>query len=268
MVLVPLVAAPSLMFAVSAAERRFGAAVAGAMAAMPVALSVILLAVGAELGADAGATLAAGAAAHVVAQVAFALAFAAVVERRGAALGVLAGASAFALGSLLLAPLPTPLAIVLAIPALTLGSDPSTLRNRSEQAFSCERSVKGSDPLVPARSGPMRGATAVGAAAALVMVAAALTTAELAGPAAAGAIGAFPALSTAFAVLLVRTRGPRSAATALRGLIGGLRAYLVFTVTVALAAPGLGVYTAVPLALALCLITYAALLSSSRQLMK
>ena len=108
----------------------------------------------------------------------------------------------------------------------------------------------------------------VGAAAALVMVAAALTTAELAGPAAAGTIGAFPALSTAFAVLLVRTRGPRAAATALRGLIGGLRAYLVFTVTVALAAPALGVYTAVPVALTLCLITYAALLSSSRALMK
>ena len=40
----------------------------------------------------------------------------------------------------------------------------------------------------------------------------------------------------------------------------GLRAYLVFTVTVALAAPALGVYTAVPVALALCLATYALLL--------
>src|SRR5689334_6423028 len=100
MVLVPLVAAPSLMFAVS----------------------VVLLAVGAELGADAGAALAAGVAAHVVAQVAFALAFAFVVERRGAALGVLAGASAFALGSLLLAPLPTAAAIALAVPALLLGA--------------------------------------------------------------------------------------------------------------------------------------------------
>ena len=37
-------------------------------------------------------------------------------------------------------------------------------------------------------------------------------------------------------------------------------AYLVFCVTVALAAPALGVYTAVPLALGLCLATYAAVL--------
>src|SRR3954449_1752113 len=121
MVLVPLVAAPSLMFAVSAAERRFGAAVAGAMAAMPVALSVIVLAVGAELGAAAGATLAAGAAAHVVAQVAFALAFAHVVERRGAALGVVTGTGAFVLASLLLSPLPTAVAIALGVPALLAG---------------------------------------------------------------------------------------------------------------------------------------------------
>jgi hypothetical protein len=110
----------------------------------------------------------------------------------------------------------------------------------------------------------MRGATALGAAAALVMVAAALTTAEIAGPAAAGAIGAFPALSTAFAVLLVRTRGAHAAATALRGLIGGLRAYLVFTVTVALAAAPLGIYTAVPLALTLCLATYALVIPAAR----
>src|ERR687889_298484 len=106
MVFVPLLAAPSLMVAVSAAERRFGPAVAGAMAAMPVALSIIVLAVGAELGRDAGAQLAAGAAAHVVAQVAFALAFAAVLIRRGGALGLLAGVGAFALVSLLVEPLP------------------------------------------------------------------------------------------------------------------------------------------------------------------
>src|SRR5215212_7540779 len=106
MVLVPLVAAPSLMLAVSAAERRFGPAVAGATAALPVALSIVILAVGAELGRDAGATLATAAAAHVVAQVVFALTFAAVVSRNGGPLGLLAGVTAFALVSLLVGPLP------------------------------------------------------------------------------------------------------------------------------------------------------------------
>src|SRR4029079_1780919 len=48
MVLVPLLAAPTLMVAATAAERRFGAAVAGVVAALPVALSIIVLAVGTE----------------------------------------------------------------------------------------------------------------------------------------------------------------------------------------------------------------------------
>jgi hypothetical protein len=105
----------------------------------------------------------------------------------------------------------------------------------------------------------------LGALAAMAMVGAGLVTTELAGPAAAGMIGAFPALSSAFAIVLARTRSPWHAASALRGLIGGLRAYLVFCVTVALAAPALGVFTAVPLALALCLATYALLLQSSSE---
>jgi hypothetical protein len=250
MVLVPLVAAPSLMLVVSAAERRFGPAVAGAMAAMPIAISIVVLAVGAELGRAAGATLAASAAAHVVAQIAFALVFAAVVERRGVALGLLAGTAAFAVVSLLVHPLPLALAIALAIPALIKGSDPLIKRSRSEQGFSCERSVKGSDPLT----------IALGAGVALAMVAAGLLTAELAGPAAAGTIGAFPALSTAFALVLARTRGRWAVARALRGLVGGLRAYLVFTVSVALIAPAEGVVVAVPLALGMCLVTYGLLL--------
>ena len=89
------------------------------------------------------------------------------------------------------------------------------------------------------------------------MVGAALVTADLAGPAAAGTIGAFPALSTALALVLARSRGVEAAAGALRGLVGGLRAYLVFCVTVAVVAPACGVVVAVPLALALCLTTYA-----------
>jgi hypothetical protein len=256
MVFAPLLAAPTLMLAATAAERRFGPAVAGAMAAMPVALSVIVLAVGAELGRAAGATLAAGAAAHVVAQVAFALVFAAVITRRGAALGLLAGTTAFAAISILVAPVPPVLAIAAAVPALLLGStslkgsDPLTLRSHEKACSAQDRIVKGSDPL----------SAVLGAVAAFVMVGVALLTADVAGPAAAGMIGAFPALSTALACVLARSRGAEAAASALRGLVGGLRAYLVFCVTVAVAAPALGVVVAVPLALALCLLAYAMLL--------
>ncbi len=99
----------------------------------------------------------------------------------------------------------------------------------------------------------------VGAVAAFVMVGAALATAKLVGPAAAGTIGAFPALSATLALVLVRSRGAGAAAAALGGLIGGLRAYLVFCLTIAFVAPALGVVIAVPLAFGACLAVSAAL---------
>jgi hypothetical protein len=253
MVFVPLLAAPSLMLAATVAERRYGAAVAGTIAAAPITLSVIILAVGLELGRDAGAELAAAAAGHVVAQVAFALCFATLVTRRGGAAGLLAGALAFTLVSLLVALVPLPLAIASALPALLLaptflkGSGPFMLRGRKKACSERNRSV----PLV-------------GAVAAMAMVGAALGTAELAGPAAAGTIGAFPALSATLALVLIRSRGVGAAAAALGGLIGGLRAYLAFCLAVVLAAPAFGVVVAVPLALVACLAVSAALLPSSR----
>ena len=90
MVLAPLLAAPAVMFVATAAERRFGAAVAGVVGAAPVALAIVILSVGADLG-PRRARRSRTAAAHVVAQVAFAVAFALVVARRGGGAGLLAG---------------------------------------------------------------------------------------------------------------------------------------------------------------------------------
>ena len=89
MVLAPLLAAPAVMFVATAAERRFGAAVAGLVGAAPVALAVVILSVG-------DGAVAASAAAHVIAQVAFAVAFALVVVHRGGVVGALAGVAAYA----------------------------------------------------------------------------------------------------------------------------------------------------------------------------
>ena len=80
---------------------------------------------------------------------------------------------------------------------------------------------------------PGHATTALGAAASVALVGSALTAAHVAGPEAAGAIGAFPAVSTAFALVLVRSRGTRTAANALKGLTVGLRGYLAFCLFVA-----------------------------------
>src|SRR3954447_12385305 len=123
------------MLVASAAERRYGAAVAGMVAAAPVSLTVIVLAVGAD-----GGALAASAGAHVIAQVAFALVFAAVIRRGGLA-GLCSGTVAFAAVSAAITTLPPFLATTAAIPALLLaprylkGSDPFRFEDQ------------GSDPL-------------------------------------------------------------------------------------------------------------------------
>ena len=204
---VPLLAAPTLMLAVTAVERRAGPGAAGVIAAAPLSIAVIVLALGA-----AGPAVAASAGAHVVAQVAFALAFAAVIVRRGSVAGFAAAASAYVGVSLLIALVPAWLATLAAVPVLALAAEVKRPG----------RSTSG--PPVDAR---------VGAAIVFVLVGVSLLVADLLGPAAAGIVAAFPALSTTFVLLLVRVRGAEAGAHALGGLIVGLRGYFAFCVVVA-----------------------------------
>jgi len=204
---VPLLAAPTLMLAVTAVERRAGPAAAGVIAAAPLSIAVIVLALGAS-----GPAVAASAGAHVVAQVAFALAFAAVIVRRGSLAGFAAATLAYVSVSVLIALVPAWLATVAAVPVLALAAEVERPGRLS------------SGPPVDAR---------VGAAIVFVLVGVSLVVADLLGPAAAGIVAAFPALSTTFVLLLVRVRGAVAGAHALGGLIVGLRGYFAFCVVVA-----------------------------------
>ena len=204
---VPLLAAPTLMLAVTAVERRAGPAAAGVIAAAPLSIAVIVLALGAS-----GPAVAASAGAHVVAQVAFALAFAAVIVRRGSLAGFAAAALAYVAVSLLIALVPAWLATVAAVPVLALAAQVKRPGRLS------------SGPPVDAR---------MGAAIVFVLVGVSLVVADRLGPAAAGIVAAFPALSTTFVLLLVRVRGAEAGAHALGGLIVGLRGYFAFCVVVA-----------------------------------
>jgi hypothetical protein len=246
MLVLALAAAPASMAFATAAERRFGPAVAGWIGAMPTTIVIAMLAVGADLGRHAAATLAASAAAHVGAQVAFAVVFAAAVRRGGLA-ALLAGTAAFAALSLVIAEIPVALAITAAVPALALGP----------------RLVPDDVP-----SGPVEGngvaEAAVRAAVAALAVAVAFGVARALGPATAGATTAYPALSATLALLVLRARGAGAAARALRGLCCGLPGYLGFCVTIALVTPRIGVVAAVPLALGACLVVFRATWSAVR----
>jgi uncharacterized membrane protein (GlpM family) len=90
---------------------------------------------------------------------------------------------------------------------------------------------------------------------ALVAVGVVVSVAHLVGPGAAGLVSAFPTFSTALAVLVARDRGATGVAAVLTGTVRALPAYLVFCVTVWLAAPVMGIGAAVALGLTACLAT-------------
>jgi hypothetical protein len=234
MVFLSLLAAPVVMVAAALTERRLGPSAAGWVAALPVSFAVATVAVAVDAGDATARTVALSAAAHVPAQVAFAVVFAAVLVRRGLLLGGAAGALAYLACSLLLAGVPTALAIAAAVPALLLA--PGLIAPGGP----------------PATTAPHWRSVLVSCAAGTIVVATALLTIRLAGPVAAGAAAAFPTVSTTVAVAVVRRAGPDAGAHALAGLVRSLPCYLAFCLVVVLAAPAVGP-SAVALALLACL---------------
>ena len=220
---VPLVLAPAVMAVAAVVERRLGPAAAGWVAALPVAFAIAIVAVILDAGARPASTMALSAAVHVPAQVLFGAVFAAVLVRRGVILGGAAGALAYVACSIALAGVPAAAAVASAIPVLVVA--PRLMAAGRPRAGSPRR----------------RSTTALTCAAAWVLVAAAVVTSRLAGPQAAGAVAAFPTISTLLAVTVVTRDGPLAGAHALTGLVRSLPCYLAFCLAVALATPAAGV---------------------------
>ncbi|MGP8208297.1 MAG: hypothetical protein ACLQVK_19995 [Acidimicrobiales bacterium] len=237
--LVALVVAAVVMVAATAAEQRFGPAVAGWVGAAPITITIAMFVVGADLGGHAAATLAESSAKHVSAQVVFAMAFVAVVRRHRGLIALLCGTAAYAALSLVIVWVPSAVAIGASLIALVMG--PRLL-------------LAGPKPAPVA--GHMLTNSATRAVVAAAIVALTLSIARLAGPATAGATAAYPVLSATLALLILRSRGKDAAAQALSGLCRGLPGYFSFCLAMALATPHVGVAFAVPFSLAVCLITY------------
>jgi hypothetical protein len=235
MLLIALLLAPAAMSAAVLIERRLGPSAAGWVAALPVGFSVAVLAVIADAGPRTAGAMAFSAAAHVPAQVAFGVVFAAVLVRRGLPAGLAAGVVAYVGASLVLATVPVALAVAVAAPALALA--PRLMaRGRPRAATPRPRST-----------------TALTGAAAAGIVGAAVLTSRLAGPELAGAVTAFPTISTALALAVVAGDGAPAGAHSLTGLVRSLPCYLAFCLVIAAAAPSVG-----PAAVALGLLACAA----------
>jgi uncharacterized membrane protein (GlpM family) len=274
MVLVPLLLAPAVMLVATLLERRLGPAAAGWVGAAPVVIVIAVLAVGTRMGPASAAALAGGAAAHVVAQVAFALTVVVVAGRRRAAGGrggvvggLLAGVGVFVLVAAPVGLLPTALAPLTGGVALLAGRRLLTGRRmlaagRAGAGPVAQPGVRGdadARPDPPAArpvAQPVALVIAVRVAATLVAVGAVVAVASLVGPGAAGTVSAFPAFSTALALLIARDRGVDGVIDVFRGTVLALPGYLAFCLTVWLATPPAGTGAAVALGLAACLVVY------------
>ena len=236
LVVAALPIAPLMLAATVLIERRLGPSAAGWIAALPVCFAVAVLAVTLDAGERTASTMALSAAAHVPAQVVFAAVFAAVLTRRGLLLGGAAGTLAYAACSLGIASVPNAVIVASAVPALALAP----------------RLISHSRPRV----GSPRGwpTTVLTCAAGSMIVAVAVLTSRIAGPVAAGAVAAFPTMSTTLVAAVVTRDGPLAGAHALAGLIRGLPCYLTFSLVVVLGAPSMG-SPALALALLACLTT-------------
>jgi hypothetical protein len=233
-IVVSLIVAPLVMAAAAVTERRLGPSAAGWVAALPIAFAVAVLAVSLDAGERTAGAMAVSAATHVPAQILFGVVFAAVLIRRGLRAGAVAGLLAYVAASLCLADTPVGFAVAGAIPAL---------------AFAPRLMSDGRPHPASPRRWPT---TALTCAIAMLIVGAAVVTTRVAGPELAGAVAAFPAVSTTLAVAVVTRDGPVAGAFSLTGLVRSLPCYLAFCLVVAAAAPATGL-GAVALGLVACL---------------
>lgn len=229
------------MFMATLAERRLGPAAGGWIAGLPIAFAATLFAVAQITGATTAGQVAASAAGHVCAQVAFGLIFGAVLVRWGLAAGGVAGVLGYVTASVTLAQMPQYAAIALgaaavAAAALLIPPQPSrTLRPR-----------KPSTTIVICLS-------------AAVAVLGATLASRAAGPLPGGAVAAFPTTSATLAASIAAQGRRNDAANVAFGLISSLPCFLAFALTVAVAAPHLGLYSlpiAATLALAAAALTW------------
>ena len=234
MVFVSVLVSPLVLAAATLIEGRLGAAAAGWVAALPLSFAVAVSAVSLDAGAATAGAMALSAATHVPAQVAFALAFAGVLVRRGLLAGLGAGVVAYLASALALAAFPGALVMACALPALALA--PRLMPD-----------VQARRPGAPRR----RSVMALTCAAAAGFVGVAVFTSRLAGPELAGAVAAFPAVSSTLAVAVVASDGRSAGAHALAGVVRSLPCYLAFCLVIVLAAPSLGV-AAIALGLLAC----------------
>lgn len=224
---VMLACAPLLMVVVSWFERRWGPQMAGAVAAAPFTAHIGLLLVHSDLGAHASHEMALKMSGYIPAQIGVAVVVIALVGRLGYVSGLLIGVVAFAAIATVMARLPVAVAITGSVLILIAG-------HRIVRA-PVEADGEGQPDVI---AGPLMIALRAGVS--LVTALGLLVAAEAFGPAAGGAIGAFPIFTFTLCSFIFATAGKRGVHEVLAGMVQGLPPYFAFVLTYALTGVHLG----------------------------
>jgi hypothetical protein len=240
---VMLAMAPSLMIVVSLFERRWGPVVGGMVAAAPVTALIGLLLVSSNLGRAAGAEMALSMSGYTPAQVAMAVVIVVMIGKSGFTGGLAAGTAVF--GALAWASLLVPPPVGVLASVVVLGAALRLMRTPDSKEDSAAMPALASFGMI-----------AIRAAVSLVTALGLLIISKQFGPAAGGALGAYPVFTVTLCAFVFATGGALAVERVLFGMVQGLPAYLTFVLVYALTATPLGVAPAVVLATVACSACY------------
>jgi len=225
--LVMLACAPLLMVVVSLFERRWGPKIAGIVAAAPMTALIGLLLVHSDLGPHASHEMALKMSGYVPAQIAIALVVVVLTARTSYVPGLLLGGVTYACLATLAARLPAGVAIAASLLFLAVGQ--RMVQAPDDTGMDAQPVVQASSWMIALRAGVSL-MTALGL----------LLAAQAFGPAAGGAIGAFPIFTFTLCSFIVATSGQRGVHQVLAGMVQGLPPYFAFVLTYGLTITRIG----------------------------
>lgn len=205
------------MFLAQRLELRLGAAATGWFAALPIAFAVAGVTVAVTESSSDASLLSLSAVGHAGPMIAYAIAFVLATTRHGTVLGFALAAGVYVAASLAVAPIPEPVRIGIGLAGIWIGTGFMARRSRATHT--------GGAATTPQQILSLTSAAVV---VALITVAN-----QNWGPGPAGAIGAFPTMTTTIALFLAYRSGARNAGSVMSGMVNSLPIYVTFCLSFA-----------------------------------
>lgn len=249
--LLKLVATPTLILLASLAGRRWGESVSGWLIGLPLTSGPVCFFLAVEQGTGFAARSTLGSLAGAAAEAGFCLAYGIAARRGRWPVALAAGSAAFALGAAILAIAALPRPVLVAVIAAALTTSLSLLPNFASGTAAL--------PAPPRWDLPARMAVATGLVLGLTELA------PYVGPQLSGLFATYPAFAAVLTAFAHARSGPAAAVRVLRGLMLGLFSFAAFFVVLGLTIEPLAIGTAFAAASAVALAIQGASLWAMRR---